>query len=574
MKPPSQRLTRALATLVLYAAAVVWLTWPLAPSARDHLANIAGPSSTDLPYIAWALAWQTHALASDPARYLDANIYAPAPHTLAYCDQGLAALPVFAPVFLATGNPTLAINVVFFLGIVLTAWALHLVVETWTRSWLAGLVGATTFLTNPWTIPWFFGWAPTYAMLFCLPVVAYLVARPIARPRTAFALAALVALQASANMVYVAVSTFVPLAVLAAWRLARGRTRPSGVQLAGVLAVAAALLAPIYLEYASVRAENAGLERQSAWARLEMPADASGAPVVAPKRFPRLLPAALLWRRDPTWLAPSLLVLVLAGAVLAWRRREARADLESLWRHGLVWTGVGLVLSTAGLRWSTLFAANPLYVLLERLPFANAVLREHVRLGMPCVVGWAFLAGAALVACGRAAPPRHAARVRLVVATAAVVGAVLSHRANAVPMGLLAPTAHEASIGRMLATIDGGVLELPLGTRGIDPRHHAPAMYRSIGGWYRLLNGYSSYWPAGFAERMALAGRVPDDDAVARLVREADLAAVVVNLRACAPSERAEWLARAAEHGAGRLRLVVREPTELLFLVDRSALSP
>jgi hypothetical protein len=47
-----------------------------------------------------------------------------------------------------------------------------------------------------------------------------------------------------------------------------------------------------------------------------------------------------------------------------------------------------------------------------------------------------------------------------------------------------------------------------------------------------------------------------------------------VNLRACAPSERAEWLARAAEHGAGRLRLVVREPTELLFLVDRSALSP
>jgi hypothetical protein len=105
-------------------------------------------------------------------RYFEGNIYHPAPHALLYGDPGLAALPIFAPIFLESGNPALAINVVLLAGITLTAWSLHYVVESWTGSWLAGLVGAATFLTNPWEIPYFFGWAPTYAILCYLPFVA------------------------------------------------------------------------------------------------------------------------------------------------------------------------------------------------------------------------------------------------------------------------------------------------------------------------------------------------------------------------------------------------------------------
>src|SRR5262249_55741584 len=153
-------------------------TWPLAASVETDLPHTIGVSDVDVPYIAWALAWQSHALATSPTHYLDANIYHPAAHALLYGDPGIAALPVFVPIFLETGNPTLAIDLVLILGIALTAWSLHYVVELWTGSWLAGLVGASTFLTNYWAIPWFFGWAPTYAVLCYLPFIAYLAARP------------------------------------------------------------------------------------------------------------------------------------------------------------------------------------------------------------------------------------------------------------------------------------------------------------------------------------------------------------------------------------------------------------
>src|SRR5207244_3512331 len=48
----------------------------------------------------------------------------------------------------------------------------------------------------------------------------------------------------------------------------------------------------------------------------------------------------------------------------------------------------------------------------------------------------------------------------------------------------------------------GPLLEVPVG-RGVPwPPFHAAAMYRSTFHWRPLLNGYSSYYPAGFAERM------------------------------------------------------------------------
>jgi hypothetical protein len=570
---PSWRLARSLATVVLYAAAVVWLTWPLAPNAATHLPNTSGPSSTDVPYITWALAWQSHALATDPMRYFEANIYHPAPHALLYGDPGLAALPIFAPIFLESGNPALAINVVLLAGITLTAWSLHYVVESWTGSWLAGLVGAATFLTNPWEIPYFFGWAPTYAILCYLPFVAYLAAHPIERLDDAVALALLVALQSTGNMVYVAASTLVPVMVLAAARLARGSSRASGTRLALVLVLACLLLAPIYFAYARVRLENRDLARQSTWAHVEAPADASGDPTAAPTRHERFLPQAFLWRRDTTWLAPAMLALVLLGGIAAWWRPVARAGLESIWRHGLLWSAVGLFLATPKLSWGGTSIMLPHYWLLERCaPFANAVLREDRRLGLPCLVGFALLAGAALVTCARTVPARFATSARVLVAAIVVGSAAISQRALATPMGLLPAESYGTRISAILGAVDGPVLQLPVGRNGVDPRYHAPAMYRSIGHWEPLLNGYSSYWPAGFAERMTLAARLPDADALAELVRETGLTAVVVNLVGSTPEERVTWRTAAAQHDVGRLHLAVRETEDLLFLVDKHGL--
>src|SRR5881397_77853 len=55
-------------------------------------------------------------------------------------------------------------------------------------------------------------------------------------------------------------------------------------------------------------------------------------------------------------------------------------------------------------------------------------------------------------------------------------------------------------------------------------------MYRSTFHWRPLLNGYSSYYPAGFGERMTIADHLPDADALTTLRRETGLDAILVHL--------------------------------------------
>jgi hypothetical protein len=90
-------------------------------------------------------------------------------------------------------------------------------------------------------------------------------------------------------------------------------------------------------------------------------------------------------------------------------------------------------------------------------------------------------------------------------------------------------------------------------------------MYRSIFHRHDVLNGYVSYWPSGFAERMALAERLPDPDALAELRRETGLAYIWVHGRDLAES-RTAWNAIARE-GRGYLTLVTSDGGELLFAV-------
>mgnify|MGYP006202309969 CR=1 FL=1 len=55
----------------------------------------------------WTLAWNTHALTSDPLGVFDANIYYPQRLTLAYSENLLGSTPFAAPVIWLTGNPVL-----------------------------------------------------------------------------------------------------------------------------------------------------------------------------------------------------------------------------------------------------------------------------------------------------------------------------------------------------------------------------------------------------------------------------------------------------------------------------------
>jgi hypothetical protein len=110
------------------------------------------------------------------------------------------------------------------------------------------------------------------------------------------------------------------------------------------------------------------------------------------------------------------------------------------------------------------------------------------------------------------------------------------------------------------------VVEVP---SGVIPSWNTRAMYRSIFHWRPILNGYSSYWPTGFAERMALTDRLPDARALAALVAQTGLAAVLVNTGERWP-KRDAWIALAAADGNDALRLVAREGDLVLFAVRAS----
>jgi hypothetical protein len=188
----------------VYAAAVVWLTWPLAQHLGTHLPNTWVACRYDSLLIGWALAHQADALVSAPWTFGDGNIFHPAPHALFYGEPGFGALPWFMPAYLLTDNPTLALNVTFLLSVALTAWALHLVVHAWTGSHAGGLVAGWTFLSTPWVLWKWIPSAPNYAVLQYCPFIVLLAALPGLTVRRFALLLSLVILQGLVT-IYVAV---------------------------------------------------------------------------------------------------------------------------------------------------------------------------------------------------------------------------------------------------------------------------------------------------------------------------------------------------------------------------------
>ena len=132
----------------MYLVLVLWLAWPLPAHLGSHLPHTTFSADFDTLYTTWALGWETHAITTDPARILDANIYHPTPTALLYGPTAFGALPFFAPTFLATGNAVLAINLTLLVALGLTALGAHLVVTRWTGSEPAGFVAGAVFLTN------------------------------------------------------------------------------------------------------------------------------------------------------------------------------------------------------------------------------------------------------------------------------------------------------------------------------------------------------------------------------------------------------------------------------------------
>jgi len=580
-------------TLVLpiHAAAVVWLTWPLAAHLRTHLPDIGFSCGFDLLQMIWALAYQSRTLITAPWRLPEANIYYPAHHAFFYGDAGFGALPYFMPTYLLTADPALTSNLAFLGSIALTAAALHLVVRRWTASHLAGLVAAWTFLTARWVL---WSWPAStlsYAVLQYFPLIVYLAAAPVVGRGRASLLLLLVVLQGLVT-IYLAVPLLIGLGVIGVARTMRRATRRAGLHLVVTVLVAALALSAANIGYLIVRAENPSIATQTQWG--------SDRPTLE-------LPWGLLRPDAATDVSLVALVLITAGAVsFLLRARGERGDrLVRAWLHGGFWTVVGIVLSlTPVVAWfGRPIALGPLAVS-SWIP----ILRRVDRLAVAALMGLCVLAGLAFAECARRLQRGRAFGVWAPRGLAVlVVAAFYGQYAHAigspavlgrVPLPSSYPLAAAITPTSPLLTIlrrpGGPLLELPatsLSGRSLDPPANARAMYRSTFHWRSILNGYGGYWPAGFRERMMLARSLPDPAALAELRHETDLALILVHAgefdrlerdlctrmhlpsEFCPPelgrAERTTWLNFAASGGRPDLRLVARDGDDLLF--DTSA---
>jgi hypothetical protein len=448
---------------------------------------------------------------------------------------------------------------------VLTAWTLHLVLVAFTQSQLAGAVAAWTFLTTRWLFWEHVRRIRSNACLELFPLIVAVAARPDVRIGPLLALVVLQCLQRRR------------LRLRGLAGAARGdRARPARAtsdasrrhsgRWQSVLATPV-LLAPVLAGYVIVAAQNPDIALQTNWRGL------------GSTLFPWLgqhlteLPWGPIGELAPTAVAPVAILLVLVGlAVVVLRGAESEAT-TSLWRHALVWTVVGFVISlTPAVTWGDHVVRLP-HAWLADWKVVN-VLREPGRLAMAALIGLSLLAGLAFARC--TASMRATWRVA---AATLLLGAIYVQYAHgfSVPFRRQALPAAYPTTAAPAAPALVDVLRQGSGTsaRGARRTGRRPlavlprgALYRSIYHRRPIVNGYAGYWPRGFLERMALAGRLPDPTALAALQSETGLTTIVVHQ--AVPAEkgaRAAWEKLAADGGGDGLELVARVGDDLVFAV-------
>jgi hypothetical protein len=554
-----------------YLCLVLVLTWPLGAHLATHLPDTAPGCRFDALKGAWLLAHWSRVLAHPCwTCLLDGNIYHPTQHALLYGPLALGAIPYFAPPFLLTGNPALALNLTFLVGVAATATALHLVVARWTGSHAAAFVAGLAFLTTRWVLWEWIPATPWFASLACFPLIIFLAARRDPRLQVRWALAAAVALQCLTDPIYVAPAVLCPLTGLTVLRLARADTRRSGLRLLGCLVFAALVVGGLYAGHLSLHNKGGVL---SIW----------GFPLPPPE-----LPGDLLTSLSPTAvpLAGWLLAAAGLGSVVA-RRGTSGHFTKSAWAHALWWTLAGILISLPPV--IRLFDARVPLLPLQWLDAAIHLysrLRVPARLRVASLFGLAILAGLGFNECARrlaALPVRRFRAGALSLGLSAIAaGAMLAeYRAGLPPLREPLPAAYPLAraitpspvLLPVLQRPGGPLLELPLAQIRLLPVQHARAMYHSIFHRRRLVNGYNAYFPPGFVERMDLAGRLPDPTALTALAAATGLELVLVHGDALSAAEGAAWSAAAEGRGDPRLRLVARDGEDLLFRVD-TAIAP
>jgi hypothetical protein len=129
-----------LVVLAAFTVLTIVATWPMFPQLGGYVMDKGDPL-----YSVWAMAWQAHALVTQPLGLFDSNIMYPFKGTLTFDELSFAQAVLAAPFYFLLGNPVLSHNLILFLSFVLSGWATWLLVRELTGNSWAGVVAGTAF---------------------------------------------------------------------------------------------------------------------------------------------------------------------------------------------------------------------------------------------------------------------------------------------------------------------------------------------------------------------------------------------------------------------------------------------
>jgi hypothetical protein len=346
--------SRRLAAFGICLLLAVAHTWPMALDPGRHSRN----DNADAELNTWIMAWVAHQLPRDPLHLFEANIFYPAHDVLAFSEPLIVPALIGAPLAWSGASPVLVHNLVLILGFALTAFAVCVIVESWTGSLPAGLLAGSAIAFNTHTLT---RTAHIQAIhLYGLPLALFALDRLMrggARSRSTRDVALVVAgfVLAAYTSGYLVVYTAVAIAIALLVRVREWspRLRHVGPRLVAAGVVAAIAIAPVYLPYRRVAREQKMLRS------LEVVKDYSATPAgyLASAGRMHLSTWSHRFFKDPVnSFFPGVTVLVLAGTalVLAVRRRFGDGDPA----RARIWMLLGIAAAGGVLSLGT---ATPIY---------------------------------------------------------------------------------------------------------------------------------------------------------------------------------------------------------------------
>jgi hypothetical protein len=530
------RLYAAVAALSI--ALTVLMTWPL-----GRISTPVIPASDDANFSIWRLAWIAHQLPRDPAHLFDANIFHPAPGTLAYSDAMLLVGVAGLPFFQLGANPALIHNTLLLAAIVLSMLCAFALARRLTGSGPAALVAAIIFGFAPYRIAHIGHLELQWTMW--MPLSMLLLHRLIEKPGAGAGL--LLGLSLGAQMlcsIYYGLflGCYVAIAWLALLPFAASRQRVvlASIMVAAPLVIVGLLYGP---PYAGTRAQFG-----------ERRADEVQQFSAVPRDYLRV-PQENALRGAPEGVAPDERSLFPGAVALM---LAAIAFVPPVSRMAVTYLGIGLAAADLSLG-----VNGWLFPLLQSVFSFAGSLRSPARFGVLVLLSVSVLAaiGAAKLFQQRPAiTPALAAGAVLLCLTEYWSGPLPHRPFNAEPS-----PAHVWLAQNQPGSI---VLEMPTPTTTTLWRHETIFQVRSINHWQPLINGYSGFPPFHYERMINEMEAFPQKRAVDRL-RRANVKFILLNREFYTEAQFADLLKAVEESkefwpprafGEGGQQVVVLEP--------------